>query len=78
MNKIPPSQQIQEAIRALLTEGLPAGANDVTRELVRLGAQRLVQELLEQAGTGRLGASTMPATVNMAPVAIAMGIGRGC
>jgi putative transposase len=55
MNKIPPSQQIQEAIRALLTEGLPAGANDVTRELVRLGAQRLVQELLEQAGTAALG-----------------------
>lgn len=55
MNKIPPSQQIQEAIRALLSEGLPAGAGDVTRELVRLGAQRLVQELLEQEVTAVLG-----------------------
>lgn len=32
MSKIPPSQQIQEALRALLAEGLPAGATDVTRE----------------------------------------------
>ncbi len=48
MHRIPPSQQIQEAIHHLLTEGLTADATDVTRELLRLGAQRLVQELLEQ------------------------------
>jgi transposase-like protein len=55
MHRIPPSQQIQEAIHQLLTEGLTAGATDVTRELLRLGAQRLVQELLEQEVADVLG-----------------------
>ena len=53
MTRVPPSQQIREAIAALLADG-QAGEADVASTLIRLGAQRVVQELLEQEVTDHL------------------------
>ncbi|HWP03554.1 MAG TPA: transposase [Gemmatimonadaceae bacterium] len=53
MTRVPPSQQVREAIAALLAEGEP-GEGDVASALIRLGAQRVVQELLEQEVTDHL------------------------
>ncbi len=54
MSRIPPSQQIQEHIHQLLARGL-AGEGSVVTALWTLGAQRVVQELLEQEVTAFLG-----------------------
>src|SRR3990170_6282546 len=53
MTRVPPSQQIREAIAVLLAEG-QAGEADVASALIRLGAQSVVQELLEQEVTDHL------------------------
>ncbi len=47
MSRVPPSQRIREAIDALLAEGQEAGT-DIASSLFRLGAKRVIQELLEQ------------------------------
>jgi len=54
VSRIPPSQQLQQQIQPLLARGLPGEGSDVT-ELLTLGAQRVVQELLEQKITAFLG-----------------------
>jgi len=47
MTRVPPSQHIREAIAALLADG-HEGEADIASVLIRRGAQRVVQELLEQ------------------------------
>jgi putative transposase len=54
MNRIPPSQLIREQIEALLN-GAFEDQDDLLSQLVRLGAQQLVQEALEQEATDYLG-----------------------
>ncbi len=54
MTRIPPSHKIREAVQQLFSGGV-TGDEDVTSTLLRLGAQRLVQELLEQEVTDFLG-----------------------
>jgi hypothetical protein len=54
MPRIAPSQQIREEIMRVLQGGVPEG-QDVTSVLLRLGAQRLAQELLEEDVTDFLG-----------------------
>jgi transposase-like protein len=54
MSRIPPSQQIQQQIQQLLARGVE-GDGSVVTELLTLGAQRVVQELLEQEVTTFLG-----------------------
>lgn len=54
MTRIPPSQKIREEVQRLLSDGFN-GEGDITSRLLRLGAQRLVQELLEQEITDFLG-----------------------
>ncbi|MBN1135713.1 MAG: transposase [Anaerolineae bacterium] len=53
MNRIPPSQRIGKKLDELLSQGLK-GEGDVTSSIVRLGVERLVQELLEQEVTDYL------------------------
>jgi putative transposase len=53
MTRVPPSEKIREAIAALLADGQP-GEADIASTLIRLGAQRVVQELLEQEVTDHL------------------------
>lgn len=53
MNRIPPSQQIVQKIDELLNQGLD-GKEDVKTIIIRLGAERLVQEMLEQEATDYL------------------------
>lgn len=55
MNRIPPSERIRKEIEELLSKGLSEHEGNLTSELVRLGAQRLLQELLEQELTDFLG-----------------------
>ena len=47
MHRIPPSQKIRKKTEELLNQGLD-GEGDVTSLILRLGVERLVQELLEQ------------------------------
>lgn len=54
MTRIPPSQKIREAVQQLLGGGLSEDG-DITSKLLRLGAQRLAQELLEQEVVDFLG-----------------------
>ncbi len=54
MPRIAPSTKIREEITRLLQDGVPEG-QDVTGVLLRLGAQRLAQELLEEEATDFLG-----------------------
>lgn len=54
MTSIPPTERICEAISEFLTKGISDGQN-VTNTLFLLGAQRLIQELLEQEATDYLG-----------------------
>ncbi len=54
MTSIPPTERICEAINEFLSNGLN-GNQDVMNTLFRLGAQRLIQELLEQEVTDYLG-----------------------
>ena len=54
MTSIPPTARICEAISDFLTKGI-SDSGDVTNTLFLLGAQRLIQELLEQEATDYLG-----------------------
>ena len=54
MKRIPPSERIRQRIDELLQEGWQ-GEEDLSTVLLRLGAQRLAQELLEQEVTDFLG-----------------------
>lgn len=54
MERIPPSQKISKKLNELLSHGLD-GEEDVTTVLIRLGIERLVQEMLEQEVTDYLG-----------------------
>ena len=53
MKRVPPSQRTKEAIRSLLQNGTEDG--DPKSELMRLGARRIVEEILEQAVADILG-----------------------
>ena len=53
MHRIPPSQKIGKKIDEVLRQGLD-GEEDVTTAIIRLGVERLVQELLEQEATDYL------------------------
>ena len=55
MTRVPPSERIGKEIEELLSKGLLEHEGDLTSALVRLGAQRLLQELLEQELTEFLG-----------------------
>lgn len=54
MTSISPTMRICEAISEFLTKGI-SDSGDVTNTLFLLGAQRLIQELLEQEATDYLG-----------------------
>ena len=54
MPRIAPSTKIREEITSLLRDGVPKD-QDVVGTLLRLGAQRLAQELLEEEATDFLG-----------------------
>jgi putative transposase len=54
MERIPPSQKIGKKLDDLLSHGL-TGEGNVTSSIVRLGIERLVQELVEQEVTDYLG-----------------------
>lgn len=54
MPKVAPSQRVREEIDRVLRDGVD-GKADVTSTLLRLGAQRLAQELLEEEVTDFLG-----------------------
>jgi hypothetical protein len=56
MPKVAPSQRVREEIERVLRDGVE-GKADVTSTLLRLGAQRLAQGLLERGGspTGKPG-----------------------
>jgi len=54
MSRIPPSARIAQAISDFFTNGISEN-NDVKTTLFRLGAQRLIQELLEQEVSDFLG-----------------------
>jgi transposase-like protein len=54
MSKVAPSRRVQEEIDRVLRDGVDSKA-DVTSTLLRLGAQRLAQELLEEEVTDFLG-----------------------
>ena len=53
MHRIPPSQKIRKKTEELLNQGLN-GEEDVTSLILRLGVERLAQELLEQEVTDYL------------------------
>ena len=53
MDRIPPSQKIGKKTEELLRQGLD-GEADVTSLVVRLGIERVVQEMVEQEGTDHL------------------------
>ena len=54
MSRVPPSVRIGESVERLLKEGLE-GDGSVVQELLRLGAQRFVQELVEREAGAFLG-----------------------
>ena len=54
MQRIPPSHQIHQRIKDMLASGLE-GEEDLATYLVRLGTERLIQEMLEQEVTDYLG-----------------------
>jgi transposase-like protein len=54
MNRIPPSERIRKELDQLLNEGLE-GQENLLSTLVRLGAQLMVQEMLERETTEQLG-----------------------
>jgi len=53
MNRIPPSQKIGKKFEQLMNQGLD-GEEDVTSMVVRLGIERVVQEMVEQEVTDYL------------------------
>jgi len=50
----PPSQKTRQRINGLLKDGMQ-GEDDVTTYLFRLGAERLIQDLVEQEVTDYVG-----------------------
>jgi transposase-like protein len=54
MSRLPPSQDIAQKVAEFMEKGV-GGETDVTGALVRLGAQRLIQEMLEAESTDFLG-----------------------
>jgi putative transposase len=54
MQRVPPSERIGESVSRLLREGIE-GDGSVVQELLRLGAQRFVQELVEREAGAFLG-----------------------
>jgi putative transposase len=54
MQRVPPSERISESVSRLLREGIE-GDGSVVQELLRLGAQRFVQELVEREAGAFLG-----------------------
>lgn len=54
MERVAPSERIGESVSRLLREGLE-GDGSVVQELLRLGAQRFVQELVEREAGAFLG-----------------------
>lgn len=54
MSRVAPSQRVREEINRVLRTGVD-GKMDVKSTLLRLGAQRLAQELLEEEVTDFLG-----------------------
>ena len=54
MRRIPPSERIRKQLDELLDNGLE-GQDNLVGTLVQLGAQLVVQELLERETTERLG-----------------------
>ncbi len=56
MKRIPPSERIREEVEQFFREGITGNSEEsITGMLLRLGAQRLVQEALEQEVTDFLG-----------------------
>ena len=53
MNRIPPSQKIGKKLELLMSQGLE-GEEDVTSMVVRLGIERVVQEMVEEEVTDYL------------------------
>jgi transposase-like protein len=53
MHRVPPSQKIGKKVEQLMDEGLDGG-EDVTSMVVRLGIERVVQEMVEQEVTDYL------------------------
>jgi putative transposase len=53
MNRIPPSQKIGKKVEQLMKQGLD-GEEDITTTVVRLGIERVVQEMVEQEVTDYL------------------------
>ena len=53
MKRIPPSRQIGKKVNELLKQGLD-GEDDITTVILRLGVERLVQEMVEQEVTDYL------------------------
>ncbi len=53
MDRIPPSRKVGKRIEELLKQGLD-GEEDITTTVIRLGVERLVQELVEQEVTDYL------------------------
>ncbi len=64
MTSIPPTERICEAISEFLTKGISDG-KDVTNTLFLLGAQRLIQELLEPEATDCLAGSATSAAAKI-------------
>ncbi len=56
MKRIPPSERIREEVEQFFREGITGNSEEsITGMLLRLGAQRLVQEALEKEVTDFLG-----------------------
>jgi transposase-like protein len=53
MNRIPPSQKIGKKVEQVMKQGLD-GVEDITTTVIRLGIERIVQEMLEQEVTDYL------------------------
>ena len=70
MTKIPPSQQLQQQIEQLWRQGSD-GTASILSTVLRLGAQRVVQELLEHEVTDCLGrcisSGCSPAFIDLSP-----------
>jgi hypothetical protein len=59
MPGIAPSQQIEQAVETFLQGGLE-GSEQPVSELLKLAAQRVIQEALEQEVTDYLGRGAFP------------------
>jgi putative transposase len=56
MGRIPPSQKIRQRINALLHQGIDeADEGEITTTVIRLGVERLIQEMLEEEVKDYLG-----------------------